>query len=60
MEQASATARLAMKHEAKPYHNGNFTSWSERQSPSHPNRFDDAVRIWVNDVDLSPDEDWLD
>lgn len=59
MEQAAAQARYSDKHEGKPYHNGKFTSWSEKRGADHPYEANEGVTIWVHDVDLSPEDRFL-
>lgn len=59
METAAANARYDELHEDKPYHDGNFGSWSKERSPLHPYHARDGVNIWVHDVDLSPDDRFL-
>lgn len=59
MESAAANARYDAKHEARPYHDGTFQSWAKERSPHHPYHARDGVSIWVHDVDLAPDDDFL-
>lgn len=59
MERAAAQRRWDQLHDARPYHDGTFTSWAKESDPEHPYHYNDGVTIWVNDVDLSPDDEFL-
>lgn len=59
MASASANARYDELHEARPYHDGTFSSWSKERGSAHPFHARDGVTIWVHDTDLSPDDDFL-
>lgn len=59
LELISAQRKYAALHEARPYHDGSFEDWSDKQSDSHPFKYDEGVRIWVADVDYDPDGTWL-
>lgn len=60
MESAAANDRYESKHKDRPYHDGSFKSWAKDRSRQHPYHFRDGVTVWVHDVDLSPDDDFLD
>lgn len=60
MERAAANERFEAKHKDRPYHDGYRKSWAKERSPQHPYHFRDGVNVWVHDVDLSPDDDFLD
>lgn len=59
MERLGAQAKYERLHREKPYHNGDFTSWGEKQTDAHPYRLMDGVTIWSAASDLSPDDDFL-
>lgn len=59
MELAAAQWRYGQMHEDKPYHSGDFSSWSEKRSLSHPYRYDDGVNLWIADADLNPHDHFL-
>lgn len=63
METDAANARYDAKHEKRPFHDGTFPKdphkWAEKRSSRHPYHARDGVSIWVHDVDLSPDDDFL-
>lgn len=47
------------KHAERPYHDGEFESWSKERSPMHPYHYRDGVTVWAHDVDLTPDDKFL-
>lgn len=64
MQSAAANRRYDELHEAKPYHDGTFKTWSEKPVNSygeltHPFHYRDGVSIWASPVDLAPDDDFL-
>ena len=59
MDLAAADRKWAALHEDRPWHDGSFTSWVKERSDSHPFHFQDGVRLWVSDVDYSPDDTFL-
>lgn len=59
MEKQAAAARYQELHEDRPYHDGSFSSWSDRRTREHPYRFDEGVSIGVALVDHNPDDDFL-
>lgn len=59
MENAAANARYTALHEKRPYHDGTFTSWAKERSDRHPYHADWGTTVWVHDVDLSPNDDFL-
>lgn len=60
MASASANARYDARHDAMPFHDGSFGSWTKDRSPAHPFHFRDGVTVWVHGTDLNPDDDFLD
>jgi hypothetical protein len=54
MEKQAADAAYAKLHEAQPYHDGTFTSWSKDRGPGYPYHFNDGVSIGVADYDVTP------
>lgn len=60
MEAAAADALLDEKHKDRPFHDGTRKSWAKERSPQHPYHFRDGAKLWVHDIDLSPDDDFLD
>ncbi|WP_370290238.1 hypothetical protein [Nocardioides sp.] len=56
--QAAHQARYERLHEKAQWHNGIFTSWSERQTDEHPFHRDAGVRIGVAERDLHPWDDF--
>lgn len=59
MELRAAERKWAALHEAMPWHDGTFSSWSQERSASHPCHYTDGVTLWVAEVDYDPDGDWL-
>lgn len=59
MEKEAAIARYQELHEDRPYHNGSFSSWSDKRTREHPYRYDEGVSIGVSLVDNNPDDDFL-
>lgn len=59
MDQAAAERKWAELHEEMPYHDGSFKSWVKERCDSHPYHYTDGVRVWVADVDYSPDDQFL-
>jgi hypothetical protein len=59
MDRAAANARYDSLHEELPYHDGSFEDWVKERSASHPYASRDGVTIWVHDVDLDPQDDFL-
>lgn len=57
---AAAEARYRELHQAKPYHDGTFTRWSEDRSALFPFHYDDGVTIYLSRSDDTPDDDFLD
>lgn len=56
MEAIAAQAAYDDLHEAEPYHNSTFRSWSKTRTKSHPYFYSAGVTIGVADRDLSPDD----
>lgn len=40
----------AEEYKAKPWHDGTFTRWNDKQTDDFPNHFMDGVTIWVADT----------
>lgn len=59
MNAQAANQSYAELHEKAPYHDGTHRSWSEKRTKAHPFRYDDGVKVWVHDVDLSPHDHFL-
>lgn len=59
MDLMAAERKWAALHDAMPYHDGSFKSWVKERSDSHPFHYTDGVRLWVSDVDYTPDDDFL-
>lgn len=59
MDLAAAERKWAALHDDAQWHDGEFKSWAKERSDSHPYHLNDGVRIWVADVDYSPDDDFL-
>ena len=59
MERLAAQHAWRDLHSDRPWHDGTFTSWAEKRSPSHPYHFDDGVTVGVAPMDVSPDDDFL-
>lgn len=63
MERAAAERLYAELHGEKyggyAWHDGTFQSWAKDRSSSNPYHFEDGVTIWVADVDVDPDNDFL-
>ncbi len=58
-ERLAAERAAGFKHAALPYHDGNFSSWSEEADEAHPYHFSDGVTIFVADTDLGLGGDFL-
>lgn len=56
MTRAAAIALYGDLHEAAPYHDGSFTSWSKERTRSHPYKYDEGVSIGVAETDFAPDD----
>lgn len=59
METEAAKRLYSLLHEDKPFHDGTFTSWSDKPSKAHPYHHGDGVTVWVAPVDLTPDDKFL-
>lgn len=59
LELISAQRKYAELHKALPYHDGSFEEWVAEPSASHPFKYDEAMRIWVSEVDYDPEGTWL-
>lgn len=58
--QLEAAKRLyELQHEDAPYHNGSFLRWAKKPSRDFPFHYLDGVTIWMSEVELSPDDDFL-
>lgn len=54
MEREAADRAYAELHEARPFHDGSFMSWSAERTRSHPYHFRDGVTVYVADEDAAP------
>lgn len=52
METAAAQARFDGLHEKRPWHDGTFTDWADKQTASHPYHFRHGTRVWAAETDL--------
>lgn len=59
MERAAFDRMYDALHEALPFHDGTFTSWTKERNSGHPYHFRDGVTILATPTDLSPDDDFL-
>jgi hypothetical protein len=59
MERLAAQRRWVRLHDDKPYHDGSFDRWAEKPSAEFPYHRDDGVTIWVANLDVRPDDDFL-
>lgn len=59
MEAAAVNERYDRLHKREPFHDGTFASWSATASSSHPYHYRAGVRVFVAEVDLNPDDDFL-
>ena len=59
MESEAAKAKWAALHEARPWHDGQWRTWAEKRSDSHPYHRDHGLTIGVHDTDLRPDDKFL-
>lgn len=59
MVRAEAEAQYDQLHEKRQFHDGTFTSWSDKRSPQHPFHYRDGVTLWVSDIDLTPHDHFL-
>lgn len=55
----SAQREFEDKHHARPFHDGTWTSWSDKWSPEFRYHYSDGQRIWVADSDYDPSDNWL-
>jgi hypothetical protein len=59
MEREAAVRTYQRLHEALPYHDGKFSSWSKNASASYPYHFMDGVVIFTALEDLNPKDSFL-
>lgn len=59
MTETAFNRRYDEMHEAKPFHDGKFTSWVEKADDTHPYHFRDGVTIFVTAENLTPDDDFV-
>lgn len=45
--QQAAWAAFETLHEKRPWHNGDMTSWAEKQSTQHPFHYSHGVTVWA-------------
>jgi hypothetical protein len=55
----SAEAKYDELHKDLPFHDGTFSNWSVDRSRQAPFHYRDGVSLWVADIDLTPDDDFL-
>jgi hypothetical protein len=55
----AADRMYAEKHKAAPFHSGNERGWVKDFSPKTPFHFRDGARVWVSQLDLSPDDAFI-
>lgn len=58
-EREAATALYAEIHQERPFHDGTETLWASQRSRATPYHFSEGVRIYVADVDVNPDDQFL-
>lgn len=54
MEREAAELAYEQIHDARPYHDGTFTSWAEEASRAHPYHFRSGVTVYVTAEDHAP------
>lgn len=59
MQLKAAQRAYDERHKAQSFHNGTFTHWSEKWSPYTPFHYMDGVTLWMSEVELSPDDNFL-
>lgn len=59
MEREAANAKWQRLHGDRQWHNGSWTSWSEKPSADHPYHRDHGLRVGVAREDLRPDDRFL-
>lgn len=55
----SAQARFAELHKDRPWHDGTFTRWDEKQTRATPYHHSHGTSIWVSDTDYDLGGDFL-
>lgn len=58
MVRAAAERLWETQHEKAPFHDGTFTTWSDKFSPLTPYHFQDGARTLVTDIE--PEDNFLD
>ena len=58
-ERAAAAALWAQMHAERPYHDGTESLFSEKRTRATPYRYDEGVTLFVSEVDLNPDDQFL-
>jgi hypothetical protein len=59
MALASAEAKYDELHKDLPFHDGTFSNWAPERSSQTPFHYRDGVSLWVANIDLTPDDDFL-
>lgn len=59
MQEQAANARFQRLHEARPWHDGTFTSWAEKPDEEHPYHFTHGTTVWVAETDHGYGGDFL-
>jgi hypothetical protein len=59
MALASAEAKYEELHKVLAFHDGTFTNWSADRSSQTPFHYRDGVSLWVANIDLTPDDEFL-
>lgn len=47
------------KHSKRPFHDGNFSRWSDNATGRSPFHYRAGVTVWSSQYDLTPDDDFL-
>lgn len=59
MQLKAAERIYGLIHKDRPYHDGSFERWAAEPSARFPFHFMDGVTIWMSEVELAPDDDFL-
>jgi len=55
----SAEAKYDDLHKALPFHDGTFSNWAAERSKQTPFQYREGVSLWVANIDLTPDDEFL-
>lgn len=55
----AANDRYDRKHEAVPWHDGEFADWAKERDDDHPFHYRWGVNVWVSSHDLTPDDSFI-